>query len=92
VVVHRKRGGNLQVGFRLAHPAVVTVTIETARGARVRTIRQRRRAGQTSIRWNGRYANGARAFSGSYVARVRTSNAFGRAELKRRFSVRRARR
>lgn len=91
VVVHRN-GGNLQVGFRLAHPAVVTVMIETASGARVRTIRQRRRAGQMSIRWNGRYANGARAFSGPYVARVQTSNAFGRAELKRRFSVRRARR
>lgn len=91
VVVHRT-GGNLQVGFRLVHPAVVTVRIETASGARVRTIRQRRRAGQTTIRWNGRYANGARAFSGPYVARVQTSNAFGRAELKRRFSVRRARR
>jgi hypothetical protein len=89
VVVH-KRGGNLQVGFRLAHPALVTVTIETASGARVRTIRQRRRAGQMSIRWDGRYANGARAFSGRYVARVQTSNAFGRTELERRFSVRRA--
>ena len=91
VVVHR-RGGNLQVGFRLAHPALVTVTIETASGARVRTIRQRRRAGQMSIRWNGRYGNGVRAFSGRYLARVQTSNAFGRAELTRRFSVRRARR
>lgn len=91
-VIVRRRGGNLRVGFRLAHPAIVTVTIETASGARVRTIRQRRRAGQTSIRWNGRYGNGVRAFSGTYVARVQTSNAFGRAELERRFSVRRARR
>ena len=89
VVVH-KRGGNLQVGFRLARPALVTVTIETASGARVRTLRQRRRAGQMSIRWNGRYANGARAFSGRYVARVQTSNSLGRTELERRFSVRRA--
>ena len=33
VVVH-KRGGNLQVGFRLAHPALVTVTIRDGeRGA-----------------------------------------------------------
>jgi hypothetical protein len=45
-----------------------------------------------SIRWNGRYGNGVRAFSGPYVARVRTSNTFGRAELAHRFSVRRARR
>jgi len=91
VVVHR-RGGNLRVGFRLAHSALVTVTIETASGARVRTIRRRRGPGQMSIRWNGRYGNGVRAFSGPYVARVQTSNSFGRAELKRRFSVRRARR
>ena len=89
VVVYRG-GGNLQVGFRLAHPALVTVTIETANGARVRTIRQRREAGQMSIRWNGRYANGVRAFAGRYLARVQASNAFGRAELERRFSVRRA--
>ena len=91
VVVH-KRSGNLRVGFRLAHSALVTLTIETASGAAVRTIRQRRGAGQMSIRWNGRYGSGVRAFSGPYIARVQTSNSFGRAELERRFSVRRARR
>jgi hypothetical protein len=91
VVVHR-RGGNLRVGFRLAHPAVVTLTIQTASGARVRTIRQRRGEGEMSIRWNGRYGNGVRAFSGPYIARVQTTNSFGRAELQRRFTVRRARR
>ena len=91
-VVVRRRGGTLRVRFRLAHSALVTVTIETASGARVRTIQRRRRAGQMSIRWNGRYGNGVRAFSGPYVARVRTSNTFGRAELAHRFSVRRARR
>jgi flagellar hook assembly protein FlgD len=69
----------------------VTLTIETASGARVRTIRQRRRAGQTSITWNGRYRNGARAFSGTYVARVQTANSFGLSELQRRFLVRRTR-
>jgi hypothetical protein len=31
-VVVRRRGGKLRVGFRLAHPAVVTVTIRNARG------------------------------------------------------------
>lgn len=91
-MVVRRSGGNLRVGFRLAHPALVTVTIETASGARVRTIRQRRGAGQTTIRWNGRYGNGVRAFSGRYVARVQTSNAFGPSELERRFVVHRTRR
>jgi Phosphodiester glycosidase/FlgD Ig-like domain len=90
-VVVRRRGGSLRVGFRLTRPARVTLTIETASGAKVRTIRKQLRAGQTSIRWNGRYSSGVRAFAGSYVARVRTSNAFGSAELERRFVVRRAR-
>jgi flagellar hook assembly protein FlgD len=70
----------------------VTLTIRTASGARVKTIRKTLRAGRTSIRWNGRYGNGVRAFSGSYVAQVQTSNAFGPAKLERRFLVRRARR
>ena len=91
-VVVRRRGGQLQVGFRLAHPAVVTLTIRNARGARVKTIRRRLGAGRRSIRWNGLYGNGARAFSGTYVARVQAANSFGPTELERRFSVRRARR
>jgi Phosphodiester glycosidase/FlgD Ig-like domain len=88
-VVLRRRSGSLRVRFRLARPAVVTLTIETSSGARVRTITRRLRAGQARIRWNGRYRSGARAFSGSYVARVLASNSFGPAELERRFSVRR---
>ena len=91
-VVVRSRGGSLRVGFRLAHSARVTLTIETASGARVRTISRRLGRGQKSIRWNGRYGNGVRAFSGPYVARVSTSNSFGPSELERRFVVRRARR
>jgi Phosphodiester glycosidase/FlgD Ig-like domain len=89
-IVLSRRGGSLRVRFRLAQPAVVTLTIETAGGARVRMIRRRLRAGQTSIRWDGRYASGVRAFSGSYVARVQASNSFGPVRLERRFSVRRA--
>jgi hypothetical protein len=91
-IVVRRRSGSLRVGFRLAHPAVVTLTIRTASGRKVKTIRRRLRAGRTSIRWNGRYGNGVRAFSGTYVARVQAANAFGPTELERRFLVRRARR
>jgi hypothetical protein len=91
-VVVRRRGGSLRVGFRLAHPAIVTLTIRTASGRKVKTIRRRLRAGQTSIRWNGRYGNGVRAFSGTYVARVQAANAYGPTELERRFLVRRLRR
>jgi len=91
VIVHR-HGGKLRVGFRLAHPAVVTVTIRNARGGRVKTMRRRLGAGQRTVRWNGRYGNGVRAFTGSYVASVQAANAFGPTELERRFLVKRARR
>jgi hypothetical protein len=91
VVVHR-RGGKLRVGFRLAHPAVVTVTIRNARGGRVKTIRRRLGSGRRTISWNGLYGNGVRAFTGSYTANVRAANTFGLTELERRFLVKRARR
>ena len=90
-VVVRRRGGSLRVGFRLTRPARVTLTIETASGARVRTIQRRLGPGQAGIRWNGRYSSGIRAFAGPYLARVRASNAFGPVELERRFVVRRTR-
>ena len=91
-VVVRRRGGSLRVRFRLRHPAVVTLSIRTASGRRVKTIRRRLGAGRRSIRWNGVYGNGVRAYSGLYLARVQTANAFGPSELERRFLVRRARR
>ena len=91
VVVRRRRGASLRVRFRLAHPATVTVTVRNARGTQVRTIRRRLGTGWKTIRWDGRYGNGDRAFSGRYIARVQTANAFGPAELERRFFVRRAR-
>lgn len=90
-VVLRRRGGSLHVGFRLAHPALVTLTIQTASGAPVRTIKRSLRAGDTGITWDGRYGNGVRAFSGAYVARVHATNSLGPAELERSFVVRRAR-
>jgi len=91
-VVVRRRGGSLRVHFRLAHPAVVTLSIRTAMGRRVKTISRRLGAGHRSIRWNGVYGNGVRAYSGLYLARVESANAFGPAELERRFLVHRARR
>ena len=91
VVVHR-RGGTLRVGFRLVHPAVVTVSIRNARGGRVKKIRRNLGAGRQTIRWNGLYGNGIRAYSGSYLASVQAANSFGPTELERRFLVRRARR
>ncbi len=90
-VVVRRRGGALRVAFRLAHPATVTLKIRTVSGATVQTVRRRLRAGTTSIRWNGRYGSGIRAFSGPYIASVKAVNAFGPSQLERRFLVRRGR-
>lgn len=90
-VLVRRRGGSLRVSFRLAHPAQVVLTIRTASGATVQKIRRRFRAGRGSIRWNGRYGSGVRAFSGPYVASLRAVNSFGPAQLEGRFAVRRAR-
>jgi hypothetical protein len=91
VVVH-KRGGKLRVGFRLAHPAVVTLTIRNARGGRVKTIRRRLGSGRRTIRWDGRYGNGVRAYTGTYSATVQAANSFGPTQLERRFLVKRAKR
>jgi hypothetical protein len=82
---------SLRVGFRLAHPATVTLKISTVSGATVQTIRRKLAAGTTSIRWNGRYGSGVRAFSGPYVASVKAVNSFGPTQLERRFRVSRAR-
>ena len=90
-VVVRRRGGSLRVSFRLAHPARVVLKIRTSSGATVRTISRRFRAGRASMRWNGRYGSGVRAFSGPYVASLRALNSFGPAQLERRFAVRRGR-
>ena len=90
-MVVRRRGGALRVAFRLAHPATVTLKIRTVSGATVQTVRRRLRAGTTSIRWNGRYGSGIRAFSGPYIASVRAVNAFGPTLLERRFLVLRGR-
>jgi hypothetical protein len=89
----RVRRNAMRIGFRLANPARVRVTIETASGARVRTVANRvMRPGVKTVRWDGRYGNRALAYRGLYTVRVLASNRFGPVELTRRFVVRRARR
>jgi hypothetical protein len=89
----RRRGTAFRVGFRLAAPARVRVTIETATGVRVRTVANRfMRPGFRRVAWNGRYGNGVLARRGGYLVRVLATNSYGPTDLTRRFSVRRARR
>jgi flagellar hook assembly protein FlgD len=84
------RGSSLRATFRLAHPATVRVTVERATGAVARTVLRRSYAeGPAEIGWDGRDTSRALAFRGRYVLRVRATNAFGRVDLTRPFSVRR---
>jgi hypothetical protein len=89
----RRRGTAFRVGFRLASPARIRVTIETATGVRVRTVANRfMRPGFRRVAWNGRYGNGVLARRGGYLVRVLATNSYGPTDLTRGFSVRRARR
>ena len=91
--LRKRRSAPLRIGFRLANPARVRVTIETASGTRVRTVANRvMLPGTKTVRWDGRFGNRALAYRGLYVVRVLANNRFGPVELSRRIIVRRARR
>ncbi|HEX7255974.1 MAG TPA: phosphodiester glycosidase family protein [Gaiellaceae bacterium] len=90
MVVRRKRGGRLLIGFTLTRPARVNVMITSKTGQLLRVVRNfNARAGRTEVLWNGKYPNGKPVFSGAYVARVVATNRVGRVELARAFRVRR---
>jgi hypothetical protein len=78
-------GSRVAVGFTLARPARVTVTLQTRRGRLVRTLLDRAlRTGKRSFAWSGRGL--ARR---GYVVRVTARNALGLAALEQPFSLRR---
>lgn len=71
------RGSRAGASFRLARPAFVKVTLETRKGALVRTLLARQLgAGPASARWTGRPLP-----RGRYVLRVAATNQLGRSEL-----------
>jgi len=71
------RGSRAGATFRLARPAHVKVTLETRKGAVVKTLLSRQLgAGAAAARWMGR-----RLPRGRYVIRVVATNQLGRAEL-----------
>jgi hypothetical protein len=71
------RGSRAGATFRLARPAHVKVTLETRKGAVVKTLLSRQLgAGAAAARWTGR-----RLPRGRYVIRVVATNQLGRAEL-----------
>jgi phosphodiester glycosidase len=71
------RGSRRGASFRLARPAHVKVTLETRKGAVVRTLLSRQLgAGPAGARWTGRPLP-----RGRYVVRVVARNQLGRAQL-----------
>jgi Phosphodiester glycosidase len=71
------RASRAGAGFRLARPARVSVTLETRRGAVIRTLLSRQLgAGPATARWTGRPLP-----RGRYVVRVAATNQLGRSEL-----------
>jgi hypothetical protein len=71
------RGSRAGASFRLTRPAQVKVTLETRKGAVVRTLLSRQLgAGPAAARWSGRPLP-----RGRYVVRVVAINQLGRAEL-----------
>jgi Phosphodiester glycosidase/FlgD Ig-like domain len=89
-VVQRRRGGRIAIRFRLARPARVSITITSKTGQLLRVVRNaQEQAGNVEAFWDGRYPNRKPVFSGTYVAKVTTTNGAGRSELARSFRVRR---
>jgi hypothetical protein len=83
--------GALQVTFRLARAARVTVTVETRTGGVIRRLVAARplAAGPQTLAWNGRDARGRLAVRGQYVVHVAATNAVGTVDLQKPFTVRR---
>ena len=91
VIVRKRRGGRLLIGFTLTRPARISVTIASKTGQLLRVVRNASApAGKVEVLWDGRYPNKKPVYAGTYVARVVATNSIGRAELARQFRVRRA--
>jgi hypothetical protein len=83
-------GGQLGIGFSLAHAANVAVTIETPAGNVLRTVSNGQlQPGTQSVRWDGRNDRGKLVRGQRLVARVRATNSIGTVDLVAPFTARR---
>jgi flagellar hook assembly protein FlgD len=89
-VVVRPTGGNASIRWTQARAARVKVTVATVDGVLIRVPALRRfDAGEQSVVWNGRQANGKPAAGGRYVARLEATNELGSVTLSEELVVRR---
>ena len=83
------QGSTLAASFTLAHPAQVSVTIESQTGALVRTLEQTvLQPGSQTLTWDGRDDRGEVVYSGVYVLRVAATGPLGRVDLTQTIRVR----
>jgi flagellar hook assembly protein FlgD len=80
----------LTTAFQLAHPATVTVTIETRTGIVIATLLDEKlQPGPQQVLWDGRTWTGSLAFTGAYQVHVTAENSIGEVSLSALFTARR---
>jgi len=90
LVARRSTAGQATFLFTLSRAARVRLRIETRNGIVVRTLPDvALQAGARSVTWDGRLAQGTRAFGGSYVAHVFATSEVGTCDVAVPFVFRR---
>jgi len=91
VVAPQSAVGTASIRFTLSRAASVRLRIETRDGVVLRTVSPvALQPGARSVVWDGRLAQGTRAFGGSYVAHLFATSDVGTSELAVPFGFRRA--
>jgi hypothetical protein len=89
--VIRKDAAALRATYQLAHPATVTVQIQTQSGVPLETLsREALQPGPQTVTWDGLIGTGTLAFGGAYQLVVSAANELGTVTLGQPFTARRA--
>jgi flagellar hook assembly protein FlgD len=90
VQLRAKAPDALTTSFQLAHPALVTATIETRTGIVIATLlNEKLQPGPQQVLWDGQTWTGALAFTGAYQVHVTAQNSIGTVSLAAPFTAHR---
>jgi hypothetical protein len=92
MMIRKRLGGHLRIGFRLAHTADVRVAIRRRSGRLVRRLTSQNDLppGRYAVIWNGRNDAGSFVHTGRFVVVVNATNGLGAVAIKKRVHVTRA--
>jgi hypothetical protein len=92
MIIRKRLGGHLRIGFRLAHTADVRVAIRRRSGRLVRRLTSQNDLppGGYAVIWNGRNDAGSFVHTGRFVVVVGATNGLGAVAIKKRVHVTRA--